>query len=352
MIASQVCEDTPCELQSADTLLVDGMTGAFHERIFTSSLHHLGQQGIQLDRVGGGMTGWYLLSFDIVAHRGEQSAAKTAINLTEHYDSLSLDNQMKTVTVPVMKTWQDNVWPESVDNVVIGLYQSVDGGEATPVEKDGKPLTVPLTKDKPYNNTAFTGLPTRDTDKKSITYYIQEEHVYTTEEQTEDIKENYVQERGKSDSGIYIMRNREATTLTVNKKWLDVSGNEVTGEDLAKQPDVTFDVYRSTTKISDDIRAGGITADEMATFVSSLEKVRDGQTDEQLTFGSSDDWKTEVTGLVKRSYSGELYYYYILETVPNYGNEIYEVTEATTSDAGEVTIKNTVEPETKPLTVT
>ena len=82
MIASQVCEDTSCELQSADTFLVNGMTGAFHERIFASCLHHLGQQGIQFDRVGGGMTSWYLLSFDIVAHRGEQSAAIT--QLTEH----------------------------------------------------------------------------------------------------------------------------------------------------------------------------------------------------------------------------------------------------------------------------
>lgn len=272
---------------------------------------------------------------DILADLPE---GETAVNLTETYDSVSLDNQPESRTIPVMKIWQGSKWPDDVTSVVVGLYKETENRGAVAVEKDGQPMTVSLTKGAPYDNKTFKDLPTRE-DGKNVVYSIKEEHVY---KDSTDVIGDYVQEYGVSDSGIYIVRNSEGTTLTVNKKWYDSEGHEATGSTLAAQSDVTFDVYRSTSKIPEETRTDGITYDEMKSFVSSCTKVRD-----DLTFGKANNWTATVTDIAKKDDANNPYYYYVLEEVPSFGDETYEVDETN----GTVTINNKVAPGTASLTV-
>ena len=267
---------------------------------------------------------------------------ETAVNLTEDFESLSLDNQKESLSIPVMVTWQGNRWPDNVDRVEIGLYQSVNKTEPTPVyDGQGDPMKVFLTRTAAYNDSAFVNLPTRDANNNQITYSIKEEHVYKTDDT--DIIADYVQEYGVSDAGVYIVRNMQATSLTVNKYWYDYDGQPVTEESvLNEQSEVIFDVYRSTTMIPEEIREGNITHDEMANFVSGLRKVRSN-----LTFGKAQNWTLTINDLEKKDNSDNPYYYYVFENVPSFGDEIYVPNEAN----GEISIRNTIAPETVKLTV-
>lgn len=272
----------------------------------------------------------------------------TAVNLLETYDSVSLDNQEETVSIPVMATWQDGEWPGTEDkpvSVTIGLYQSVDGGEPEQVKDgDDQPLQVILTKGAAYNNTAFTDLPVRTEANKPITYSIKEEDIM---QDGIPLLSTYVQEYGISDSGVYIVRNRKAATLTINKEWYS-NGEKVEAPDtLAQQSDVTFDVYRSTEMIPDEIQEGGITNAEMADIVSTLTKVRSN-----LTFGNTQDWTMDIPDLVKKEDGTDKpYHYYVFENVPSFGNETYEIAYATETENEVVTIKNPVAPPRVDLTV-
>ena len=82
MVASQVGKQATLKPQSADTLLSDGVTRALHKGIFTSCLHHLSQQSVQLYGVGCGMIGRNGLALNIVAYGREQTALMT--ELAEH----------------------------------------------------------------------------------------------------------------------------------------------------------------------------------------------------------------------------------------------------------------------------
>lgn len=264
---------------------------------------------------------------------------ETATNLTEDAVRVTIDNQKEKIAVPVMKIWQGDAWPKS--EVEVGLYQSVNGGEPEPVlNADNTPKTVTLTKAMPYNSTAFTNLPSRDEEKRNITYSIKEEKI----DNEDPLAAGYVQEYGVSSAGVYIVRNKPATTLTVNKEWLDQNGERVTDAvTLAKQSSVTFDVYRSTTRFEDPTPVDGITNADMTAFVGNLTPVR-----KRLSFGAADNWSTTIRDLDKQNDVGTPYYYYVLEAIPSFGNEVYELDEG----HGTVTIKNKVAPDTVGLTVT
>ena len=263
----------------------------------------------------------------------------TAINLTKSGDRITVDNQKETVTIPVMKLWQGEQWPGNAE-VKVGLYQSVADSDPERVLKDGTPRQVTLTSAMPYNNTAFSSLPSRDGQGRNIVYSIKEESINGID----PLDAGYVPEYGISSSGVYIVRNKPAATLTVSKQWVDLSGNEVTDPSvLAAQSSVTFDVYRTTTKFEDTDQDDGVTNADMTAFAGTLTRVRENQ-----SFGASDNWSLSINDLDKQDDLGNPYYYYILETVPSFGSELYEVDE----DAGTVLIKNKLAPETVNLTVT
>ena len=264
----------------------------------------------------------------------------TAVNLTNSGDRITIDNQKETITIPVMKIWQSNNWPEGAE-VVIGLYQpDADGGVTPVLDETDNPLTVKLTAAMPYNNTAFANLPSRD-EQGNIAYSIKEESINGGK----PLEAGYVQEYGVSSSGVYIVRNKPAATLTVSKEWYDYNDQKITDETvLAEQCSISFDVYRSATPFVDPTPDDDITNADMTGFVNGCVKVR-----EDLSFGAAaDNWSISIKDLDKQDDLGNRYYYYVLETVPSFGNELYVVDEA----AGTVTIRNKIAPQTVDLTVT
>ena len=262
----------------------------------------------------------------------------TAVNLTNNGDRVTIGNQEKTITVPVMKLWQGAAWPNN-DEVLIGLYQSVAGSDPVPVlNEDGTPRQVTLNKGMPYNNTAFTELPSRDSQDRNIVYSIKEEHINGEV----PLDAGYNQEYGISSAGVYIVRNKPATTLTVSKEWYDLAGTRIRDEELPAQSRVTFDVYRSSAKFVDGTPEDGVTNADMMAFVSNLVKVR-----ENLSFGDP-TWEMSIRDLDKQDDLGAPYYYYVLETVPSFGNELYVLDE----NNGRITIQNKTAPEIVKLTVT
>ena len=102
----------------------------------------------------------------------------TAVNLTSNGDRIIIGNQKELITIPVMKLWQGNGWPEGAE-VVVGLYRSIEGveGEEAVCYDDGTPRTVTLNSTIPYNNTAFKDLPSRDEQNRNYIYSIKEESV-------------------------------------------------------------------------------------------------------------------------------------------------------------------------------
>jgi hypothetical protein len=145
----------------------------------------------------------------------------------------------------------------------------VDGSAAEPVlNKENTPLTAILTSAMPYNNTAFSNLPSRDIQGRNIVYSIKEESINGKD----PLEARYVPEYGISSSGVYIVRNKPAATLTVSKQWVDLSGNPVTDPNLlAAQSSVTFDVYRATTPLEDTTPDDGITNADMLTGIDFIE---------------------------------------------------------------------------------
>ena len=275
---------------------------------------------------------------------------ETAVNLSETYESQTVDNQKKLRAIPVMATWQGNAWPTNVKNVTIGLYQSVGDAAPEPVlHESGEAMTVVLSGTAPYNNHAFTNLPARDDQNRPIAYSIKEESIQN--QSNVNILDSYVQEYGVSDSGVYIVRNKPATTLTVSKEWYDLNDKKIEDDEtLAQQSDVTFDIYRTTEKLPDEIRADGVTNEEMSAFISDngLTQIRNG-----VRFGHADGWTMSIGDLDKYSDDNKPYYYYVLETIPSFGDETYVLTEADAPDYAThtVTIRNKIAPQTVTVTV-
>ena len=75
VVAGQIGEESADKVQTADATLGNGVTRTLHKGILAAGFHHAGQQGVQLNGVGGGMAGGHGLALDVVAHRRQQTAA-------------------------------------------------------------------------------------------------------------------------------------------------------------------------------------------------------------------------------------------------------------------------------------
>ena len=85
--------------------------------------------------------------------------------------------------------------------------------------EDGTPRTVTLTSNMPYNNTTFKDLPSRDEQNRNYIYSIKEESINGED----PLDAGYNQEYGISSAGVYIVRNKPATTLTVSKVTTEIA---------------------------------------------------------------------------------------------------------------------------------
>src|SRR5665811_1066710 len=74
MIMCQVGEYPSCKGQSGNTSLFNGMGTHLHEDILAPLINHVSKQGVELNRVRGGVCGILTPVMHKIAHRREQSA--------------------------------------------------------------------------------------------------------------------------------------------------------------------------------------------------------------------------------------------------------------------------------------
>ena len=74
VVARQIGEERPFELQATDALLMDGMRATFHESIGASSRHHVAEQAVEGDGVGRGVFRRDSFTVDVVADSGAEAA--------------------------------------------------------------------------------------------------------------------------------------------------------------------------------------------------------------------------------------------------------------------------------------
>ena len=259
----------------------------------------------------------------------------SATDLTTSYNTVTLPNASDKVHISVTATWGvngDEPWPENVSRVVVGLYKSVDGAAAEPVLADDQPRTLELTKAQYYDTATFSNLPAQE-NGKNIVYSVREEGVYNNAD--ENITSQFAYSASISGSGWYVVNNQPAISVKVRKEWRDINGNVDTS---ANMPDVTFDLYRTTTP--SDADALSFTRTEINELLKGAERVRSG-----LTL-SKDGWSVTVESLRKADKQGNPYYYFALEDAPDNYEDTYTVTAATATEPRTLTIANKRTPTT------
>ena len=248
----------------------------------------------------------------------------TAVDLTSSFDAIVVNNNTETVKVPVTVTWSvdgSNEWPDDVGRVVIGLYQSVNGEDPTPVLNEDIPMTVTLTSEKTFDNTTFDNLPARDENGNDITYSIVQRDL-----------PGYYTSYKVSGTGWYVVRNESAVSVTVTKEWYGLDG-----QPAAAREDVAFDLYCTTADHPEITTRDGLEA-----ILRGLEPVRTG-----LTLSADNGWTNTVTSLQKQDAAGNLYYYFALEredSMPRNNEDSYAVTPADGGNLRTLTVKNTQTP--------
>lgn len=276
-----------------------------------------------------------------------------ATNLTASYNTVTVANNSNTVNIPVTVVWGNKgsePWPDAVDHIVIGLYQSAGGAPATPVIKDGVPLTVTLTKEKYYDNSSLKGfLPAENDDEQLITYSVVEEGIYADADGNSDISVQFADSSSVSGTGWYVVKNESAVSVTVEKLWYELDGTTPVASTDSKEP-VTFDLYRTITEIEPP-EEGSFTRAELADALKNAVRIRRG---EQLRKGEDGNWKTTINSLIEKDTSGNSYYYYVLENpVPDNQEDSYFVVPSNTEEGTNrtLTIKNTQTPYTVTISV-
>ncbi len=278
---------------------------------------------------------------------------KTAVDLSAGFDSVIIEDRPSAKDIPVRVAWDleatGSAWPDGVDRVVIGLFASLNGGEESPVLGDmGQELTVSLTKAQPFNNQTFVNLAAEDNLGNKIAYTLRELHVYTAG--GEDLIDRYAPSCTVTDADLHVVTNRDGTKITVKKVWYE-SGSiyQISGEELAKLPDITFDIYRTKAYFTDEQLAAladlGLDRDVIEAYLTNngAELVRVG-----VRLGTSNAWK-QLVGSLEAKYlelndNGEVvrkpWYYIVLESQNSDMTDTY-----TLQDDALWTIKNVGTPQ-------
>ncbi|MBE6998540.1 MAG: Cna B-type domain-containing protein, partial [Ruminococcaceae bacterium] len=264
-------------------------------------------------------------------------AGKTATNLTKSYNTVILANSPETISIPVTVTWNGTgVWPEGVESVVLGLYQSVNGAVPTPVTDTAEnPLQVTLNRTKYYDTERFVGLPAK-IGNAYVKYSIKEEQITGsgTGSGAVDLSEEYVQNFNISGSGWYVMNNQDAIRVTVGVTWLQQDGTPASDA----QEQITFDLYRTAAEPA----SSSLSREEMLAHIGEVEPVRTG-----LKVTSAGGWTTTVSTLEKTDKNGAAYYYFVLENpVPDNHEDSYGIVPATDTANRTLTIRNMKTPST------
>lgn len=183
---------------------------------------------------------------------------------TDPVESVTFTN-IETTFVTAEKTWKKNgeitEWPESITEITVGLYRSVNGIEPEPVtDEEGNPLSLSFRKTTYAPGRTFTELPVYDDKGHPIDYSIRELSI-TDGQETADVTEDIVSLKGKNWQVSYTETDEENTTVITNSLTeihilkVDVKNSEpLAGAEfrLEKRNGETWEVFRDQITVGED----------------------------------------------------------------------------------------------------
>lgn len=174
----------------------------------------------------------------------------SAVDLSQTYGSMTVENDGDKTDVPVAKTWgveESDQWPDSVQAITVGLYAQVGGADPAAVLQDSQPWTVTLTPDHPYDFTTFSQLSAVTEEGQLITYSVRELSVTLADGAVMDPEDLYLVSGGeKENSGYYILNNApHLKRISVEKQWYE-QRLDGTVAAVSAPEDSSFTLYRTT----------------------------------------------------------------------------------------------------------
>lgn len=235
----------------------------------------------------------------------QQSVKRTNFVWTSISTQSFTNSYVKYIDIPVEKKWQGPGAGDDVSTVTVKLYAKY---KLNYQDKEYEFRNLTLTKDSNGNwKGKFIGVP----DLPSLKKLLEKHHKGgTITDQTYIVKEVYLDGKeitntdyestinGNMNSGFVINNKRVKNGLTVIKNWQDQNGNQITGNDTSKFPEVKVLLKRK-------IKTGNYSWIEDSSFSKEVSLNYDG------------NWKNVINGLdIKDSQNREYVYYIIEQNIP------------------------------------
>ena len=160
----------------------------------------------------------------------EQPLAREDDSTTEGYQ-FSFTNTVPTRDIVVEKVWSPAGWPTDIQSVTVGLFQSINGADATPVTSGDPavPETITFDGSSDEEERTFSDLPVYDSNGNLITYSVQEISVTSTNGNVISVTNGAVTVNGQtwtvsvgavSDEGKATVTNTyTGISINVTKRW-------------------------------------------------------------------------------------------------------------------------------------
>ncbi|MDL2300193.1 Cna B-type domain-containing protein [Clostridiaceae bacterium OttesenSCG-928-D20] len=245
-------------------------------------------------------------------------------NNTNSSSTIVVNNRLQTTSISVEKKWLDpygtELTPKGKPAVKVHLMRKTDepGSVYETADINGVPIELRNSNSWKYT---FMDLPIEDEEGNSYLYAVTEEEVvgFITSYSVDGGGETQVfsGEVGENGGEITIFNKLDNSigSITVQKKWLDESGSEIT--DTTDLPDVQIDLYLRMYESDDYYFKPESFADyEIAPITVKLRS---------LTLSEHNNWSFKIDNLAKYSLSGDKvlhFYYYAVET-PVEGYNVY-----------------------------
>ena len=182
----------------------------------------------------------------------EQPLASEDDSTTEGYQ-FSFTNTVPTRDIVVEKVWSPAGWPTDIQSVTVGLFQSINGADATPVTSGDSavPETITFDGSSDEEERTFSDLPVYDSNGNLITYSVQEISVTSANGSVISVTNGAVTVNGQtwtvsvgavSDEGKATVTNTyTGISIKVTKQW---TKDNTAREDKAS---ISFDLHQVLT---------------------------------------------------------------------------------------------------------
>ena len=157
----------------------------------------------------------------------------------------SFTNTLPTTDIVVEKAWSPTGWPTDIQSVTVGLFQSVNGSDATAVTS-GDPAeqkTLTFNGSSTETERAFSGLPVYDRDGNLITYSVQEIAVTSADGHKISVVNGAVTVNGKTwtvlngavsnDGKATVTNTFSGISINVTKQWTQEGSPKTTANSIS-----------------------------------------------------------------------------------------------------------------------